>query len=138
MVRYVDRLHVESVVRQLQGKAERPLLLWYLHTLFRRLPEQYNAPEYKDFHVLQVELYAGAAPAFQPVDADEENGDGPYESDLLSFLMWSNHVRLETALAECQKRTPPLYDEMVYILGRIGHTQEALNILLEKIGSVSR
>lgn len=168
LVRYVDRLPVESVVKQLQQEQEGPvatasakagrqrrassaatavaaasasdasssLLLWYLHLLFRRLPDQYNDPAYKDFHVLQVELYAKAAPPFAPVKEGDE--DGPYASDLLSFLMWSNHVRLETTLAACERRSPPLYDEMVYILGRIGHTKEALTILLEKIGSVTR
>jgi hypothetical protein len=52
LVRFVDRLPVPFIVRQLQP--ERPLLLWYLHTLFRRMPDQYNAPEYEKYHVLQV------------------------------------------------------------------------------------
>lgn len=52
LVRFVDQLPVPFIVRQLQP--ERSLLLWYLHTLFRRMPEQYNAPEYERFHVLQV------------------------------------------------------------------------------------
>ncbi|GAB5034467.1 vacuolar protein sorting 41 [Nannochloropsis oceanica] len=136
------------------------LLLWYLDLLFRRLPDQYNHPDYSRYHLLQVELYAAAAPTFRPVagsshidtiasttsanvdeDAVDENDsslDPPYTSALLSFLTWSNHVRLETALAACERRTPPLYDEMVYILGRIGDTEEALRILLFEIGSVRR
>jgi hypothetical protein len=75
------------------------------------------------------------------INDDDENDsslDPPYTSALLSFLTWSNHVRLETALAACERRQPPLYDEMVYILGRIGHTQEALRLLLLEIRSVRR
>lgn len=62
----------------------------------------------------QVELYAEAAPAFRPVTPEEDDAsDGVYESELLSFLTWSNYVRLETALGECERRVPPLYNEMV-------------------------
>lgn len=118
-------------------EAASALLLWYLHRLVQRLPEAYNAPEHRGLHRLQVELYAAAAPPFRPV-AEGEEERGEYRSDLLAFLQWSNHVELEPALAACERRSPPLYDEVVYILGRIGHTKEALAILLEKIGSVSR
>ncbi len=114
------------------------LLLWYLHLLFTRLPEAYNAPEHGGLHRLQVELYAAAALPFRPEGEAEAEAGGEYRSDLLAFLQWSNHVELETALAACERRAPPLYDEVVYVLGRIGHTKEALAILLEKIGSVGR
>lgn len=82
LVRYVDRLPVASVVRQLQleerggegegavpstalaghpqssrASASPSLVLWYLDLLFRRLPDHYNHPEFAQFHVLQVELY---------------------------------------------------------------------------------
>jgi hypothetical protein len=117
------------------GGGDSALLLWYLHLLFTRIPEAYNAPEHAGLHRLQVDLYAAAAPPFRP---EGEADEGEYRSDLLVFLQWSNHVELETALAACERRSPPLYDEVVYILGRIGHTKEALAILLEKIGSVGR
>jgi vacuolar protein sorting-associated protein 41 len=135
LVRYLDRLPVGPVVRQLQG--DRRLLLWYLDALFKHAPEQYNAPEYERFHVLQLALYAEAAPPFRPVRSDEADCED-YRSDLLSFLMWSNYITLEGALAECQKRSPPLYNEMVYILGRMANNKDALTILLERVGSVQR
>lgn len=34
-------------------------------------------------------------------------------------------------MRECGKRRPPLYDEMAYVLGRMGDTRRALTILLE-------
>jgi hypothetical protein len=116
-----------------------------------------------------VELYAEAAPPFRPVTPEEDDASGGvYESELLSFLTWSNYVKLEIALQECERRVPPLYNEMVshaspqrwvgwsdtcdaprphdfdthkrqvFILGRMAHNTRALDILLRKIGSVTR
>jgi hypothetical protein len=67
-----------------------------------------------------VELYAESAPPFRGVTGEEDDAsNGVYESPLLSFLLWSNYVKLEAALQECERRTPPLYNEMV----RATHTE---------------
>lgn len=61
-----------------------------------------------------MELYAESAPPFRGVTGEEDDAsNGVYESPLLSFLLWSNYVKLEAALQECERRTPPLYNEMV-------------------------
>lgn len=61
-----------------------------------------------------------------------EQGRPPaYNSAFLRFLRNSGFAPLEAALRECGKRRPPLYDEMAYILGRMGDTRRALTILLE-------
>lgn len=61
-----------------------------------------------------------------------ERGRPPaYNSAFLRFLRGSGFAPLEAALRECGKRRPPLYDEMAYILGRMGDSRRALTILLE-------
>ena len=42
------------------------------------------------------------------------------ESDFLHFLKTSTFVSPELALMECEKRKPPLYIEMIFILGKLG------------------
>ncbi|CAM9102429.1 unnamed protein product [Chrysoparadoxa australica] len=130
LVRHVDQLPVASVVALLQDK--RDLQHWYLHMLFTQCPEVYNTPEYARFHLLQVWLYGEFAPPFEPQQK------APYTSDFMNFLRGSNFAPLEPALQACKQRKPPLYDEIVYILGRLGDTKGALLILLEQIRSVPR
>jgi hypothetical protein len=141
------------------------LLYRYLHTLFTRIPEQYNTqPEYAEYHTMQIPLYAQFAPAFKRSENREiksfherlhENNSNPnpnqnsnlnsnlnsnmsslpqnppssssssqrqqvVDSDFLLFLKKSNFAPLELALKECEKRKPPLYLEMIFILGKIG------------------
>jgi hypothetical protein len=48
---------------------------------------------------------------------------------LLAFLRQSNNYRLETALDLCRARK--LYDEMVFVLTRMGNAREALALLLQ-------
>lgn len=43
------------------------------------------------------------------------------DSDFLHFLKNSAFVVLEIALRECEKRKPPLFPEMIYILGKLGN-----------------
>jgi hypothetical protein len=88
------------------------------------------------------------------------------ETDFLKFLKFSNFVPLEIvsplpcppsspslslslslslcllsissrqALRECDRQTPPLFREKIYILARIGNAKEGLAILLREIGDV--
>ena len=74
---------------------------------------------------LKVSLLAEFAAPF-------ERGRPPaYSSAFLRFLRGSGFAPWEAALRECGKRRPPLYDEMAYVLGRMGDTRRALTILLE-------
>ncbi|CAM9300899.1 unnamed protein product, partial [Ectocarpus sp. 13 AM-2016] len=130
LLRHPEKFSVSSVVAQLKGR--RDLQHWYLGLLFDRSPEMYGAQEYAPFHALQVSLLAEFAPPF-------ERGRPPaYTSAFLRFLRPTGFAPLEAALRECGKRRPPLYDEMAYILGRMGDTRRALTILLEEVGSVPR
>jgi hypothetical protein len=58
------------------------------------------------------------------------------ESNFLTFLKKSSFVPFELALNECGKRNPPLFLEIIYILGRLGKTKEALGLLLREVQDV--
>ena len=54
-------------------------------------------------------------------------------SEFLLFLRSSHYAPLDLALRECEKRKPPLYLEMIYVLGKMGNTREALALLLREV-----
>lgn len=56
----------------------------------------------------------------------------------MTFLKTSNFVPLELALRECEQQRPPLYDEIVYLLAKIGNLSEALGILLQELGDAAK
>lgn len=166
LVRHLNYFPVAAVASQLAG--DRCLLLWYLHLLFREVPDKYNVSEYAEFHVLQVSLYVEFSPRkimSPPVAVSVVPGDrldeaaeavGPNEAkdmrpqllrprtpsasetDLLKFLKASSFVPLEHAYRECMKARPPLYAELVFVLTRMGNIKEALNVLLRDICDVQQ
>lgn len=130
LVRRVDRFPIELVAHQLE---QDDLLLWYLRIAFLEMPEAYSEPQHRDLHAKHVHLYATST-----ARADDDL-DRPYDSELLRFLQWSSFVPLQDALTACEQlASPPLYNEIVYILGRMGQPKRALDILLEHVGSVRR
>ena len=73
------------------------------------------------------------------------------ETNFLKFLKFSNFVPLEVvswlsslleewqlpqALRECDRQSPPLYREKIYILAKMGNAKEGLSILLREVGDV--
>lgn len=50
---------------------------------------------------------------------------------LLPFLKKSDHYPIQEALDICQKEK--YYPEMVYLLGRIGDTKEALELIINEL-----
>lgn len=73
------------------------------------------------------------------------------ETNFLRFLKFSNFVPLEVvsllpsplkewqlpqALRECDRQSPPLYREKIYILAKMGNAREGLSILLREVGDV--
>ncbi|CAH1107551.1 unnamed protein product [Psylliodes chrysocephalus] len=74
---------------------------------------------------------------------DKKNPKGKYHKDLvrlyavfareklLSFLKKSDHYPIQEALDICQKQK--YYPEMVYLLGRIGDTKEALALIINEL-----
>ncbi|CAL5212206.1 unnamed protein product [Lathyrus oleraceus] len=105
-----------EVVKQLlnaDNKSDcRYFLHLYLHSLF-----EVNPHAGKDFHDMQVELYADYDPKM-----------------LLPFLRSSQHYTLEKAYEICIKRD--LMREQVFILGRMGNAKKALAVIINKLGDI--
>lgn len=139
LVKHLDKLPVMLVVKQL--KSSRRVLKWYLHSLFTTVPEIYNTVDFAEFHTMQVSLYAQFAPPSQNKMQKmmiSKGGNPPKDSDFMNFLKSSNFVPLELALRECEQQRPPLYDEIVYLLAKIGNAAEALGILLQEVGDAEK
>ncbi|BBN13096.1 vacuolar protein sorting-associated protein 41 [Marchantia polymorpha subsp. ruderalis] len=111
LVQQSDTISASEVVGQLKkaGPDQRQLLHSYLHALFEKDP---NAG--KDFHNMQVELYADFEPRL-----------------LLPFLRSSQHFNLDKAYEICAKRG--LTRERVFLLGRMGNVKEALGLIINTL-----
>lgn len=158
LLKNMDKFPIPAIVRQL--KSDKRLLHWYLHTVFCKY-DRYNIDnEFSEYHVMQVSLYAEFAPqaAFfrrrtaSSVSTTNNDQDGAYctvgddvlsliessnrppapESDMMTFLRTSKFYPIDLALRECEKRKPPLYIEMVYILDLKGLRREALSLILRE------
>ncbi|RZC77090.1 hypothetical protein C5167_001267 [Papaver somniferum] len=106
---------VEVVPKLLAARKKcdsRYFLHLYLHSVFVTSPDAA-----KDFHDMQVELYA---------DYDQKM--------LLPFLRSSQHYHLEKAYEICVKRD--LLREQVYILGRMGNSKKALAVIVNKLEDI--
>jgi hypothetical protein len=104
---------VDAVMQALQGCDNR----WgheYLKQLFAK-----DEVAGHSYHMLMVRLFAEYEP-----------------SGLLPFLRSSERYPLEEALSVCQQQG--LLEEEAYLLGRAGRVENALHILLEKVGDVER
>eukprot|EP01104_Vermistella_antarctica_P020689 TRINITY_DN896_c0_g1_i3.p1 TRINITY_DN896_c0_g1~~TRINITY_DN896_c0_g1_i3.p1 ORF type:complete len:938 (+),score=181.35 TRINITY_DN896_c0_g1_i3:205-3018(+) len=105
-----DKIPIAHVVSQLSAHPR--LQHAYLDALFKK--DQHIG---RDFHELQVKLYAEYEP-----------------QKLLMFLNHSNHYNLEHAMSICEAKH--LHKETVFILSRMGNTRQALEMLIDKIGNV--
>lgn len=115
-VLFVDH-HTVVPVTVVVGVLQRGRPRWvheYLKRLFQR-----DEVAGQQYHMLMVRLFAEYEP-----------------KGLLSFLKASERYPLVDALGVCQQRG--LDEEEAYLLGRSGRTLEALTILLERLGDVSR
>ncbi|GIY61763.1 vacuolar protein sorting-associated protein 41 homolog [Caerostris darwini] len=108
----VDKIPVNLVVSKL--KHRKNLLYEYLHKAFQKDPTLGE-----EHHGLLVELYAENAP-----------------EHLLPFLRTSNNYSLEHALNVCQERK--LIREVVFLLGRMGNTKQALKQITERLGDIDQ
>ncbi|KAH6814682.1 vacuolar protein sorting 41 [Perilla frutescens var. frutescens] len=115
-IQHRDIVSPSDVVSQLMAAKNkcdyRNFLHLYLHSLFESNPHAG-----KDFHDMQVELYA---------DYDSKM--------LLPFLRSSQHYTLEKAHEICVKRR--LLREQVFILGRMGNAKQALAVIINKLGDI--
>ncbi|GMH11106.1 hypothetical protein Nepgr_012947 [Nepenthes gracilis] len=115
-IQHRDLITPADVVSQLLEAGDqcdsRYFLFLYLHSLF-----EVNPDAGKDFHDMQVELYAEYDPKM-----------------LLPFLRSSQHYTLEKAYAICMKKV--LLREQVFILGRMGNTKQALAVIINELGDM--
>ncbi|XP_019199476.1 PREDICTED: vacuolar protein sorting-associated protein 41 homolog isoform X2 [Ipomoea nil] len=116
LLQHRDLIPPPEVVSQLMAAGNegdsRYLMHLYLHALFETNPHAG-----RDYHDLQVELYAEYDPKM-----------------LLPFLRSSQHYTLEKAYDICVKRN--LLKEQVFILGRMGNSKQALAVIINKLGDI--
>jgi len=112
LVENTDRILISQVVNQLYPYPK--YLHIYLDALLRK-----DFHEGYDYHKLQIELYA--------------EYDYPR---LLPFLRTSTYYSLESAFKTCEARD--LVPEMVYLLGQMGNSKEALSLIISRLGDVKR
>ncbi|KAK9279527.1 hypothetical protein L1049_013206 [Liquidambar formosana] len=116
LIQHRDFITPSEVVSQLLNARNncdtRFFLHSYLHSLFEANPHAG-----KDFHDMQVELYADYDPKM-----------------LLPFLRSSQHYTLEKAHELCIRRD--LLREQVFILGRMGNSRRALAVIINKLGDI--
>ncbi|XP_061345356.1 vacuolar protein sorting-associated protein 41 homolog isoform X2 [Gastrolobium bilobum] len=116
LIQNKDLITPHEVVKQLldvDNKCDcRYFLHLYLHSLF-----EVNPHAGKDFHDMQVELYAEYDPKM-----------------LLPFLRSSQHYTLEKAYEILIRRD--LMREQVFILGRMGNSKQALAVIINILGDI--
>ncbi|PHU03773.1 Vacuolar protein sorting-associated protein 41 -like protein [Capsicum chinense] len=116
LIQHRDLIHPPEVVSQLMAARTkcdyRYLLHLYLHSLFEANPHAG-----RDYHDMQVELYADYDPKM-----------------MLPFLRSSQHYTLEKAYDICVKKD--LLKEQVFILGRMGNTKQALAVIINRLGDI--
>ena len=111
LVRHLEDLPVGIVALQLQRtQSDLGRMHAYLQEAFEKDPRA--APSLHDAHVEYL----------------CEHTD---EDALLQFLMLSTHYTLESTLAMCNSKS--LYRATVFVLGRMGRSMEALDLIFEKI-----
>ncbi|XP_060174078.1 vacuolar protein sorting-associated protein 41 homolog isoform X1 [Lycium barbarum] len=116
LIQLRDLIPPSEVVSQLIAARDkcdcRYFLHLYLHSLFDA-----DLHAGKDYHDMQVELYADYDPKM-----------------LLTFLRSSQHYKLEKAYEICVKKD--LLKEQVFILGRMGNVKQALAVIINKLGDI--
>uniref|UniRef100_A0A6N2LGR2 Vacuolar protein sorting-associated protein 41 homolog n=1 Tax=Salix viminalis TaxID=40686 RepID=A0A6N2LGR2_SALVM len=116
LIQNKDLISPPDVVSQLLNASNKCDSKYFLHLYLHALFEA-NPHAGKDFHDMQIELYA---------DYDLKM--------LLPFLRSSQHYTLEKAYDICVKKD--LLREQVFILGRMGNTKRALAVIVNKLGDV--
>jgi vacuolar protein sorting-associated protein 41 len=105
-----DKIPPDTVVEELGKRGE------YLHMYLDAYDKVDSAGKY---HSRLVELHAKYSP-----------------DKLLPFLKRSNNYSINSAFEICKRRT--FYPEMVYLLGRMGNTREALSIIIHKLNNIQK
>ncbi|KAG0477738.1 hypothetical protein HPP92_012457 [Vanilla planifolia] len=116
LIQHRDHIPPSEVVEQLLGARDKCdhkyLLHLYLHSLF-----EIDVNAGKEYHDLQVELYADYEPRM-----------------LLTFLRISQHYKLDKAYDICVRKG--LLKEQVFILGRMGNAKKALAVIIDELEDI--
>ncbi|KAJ8432343.1 hypothetical protein Cgig2_021113 [Carnegiea gigantea] len=116
LIQQRDLITPSDVVSQLLAAGNtcdfRYFLYLYLHSLF-----EVNPHAGKDFHDMQVELYADYDPKM-----------------LHPFLRSSQHYTLEKAHEICVRKG--FLKEQAFILGRMGNSKQALAVIINQLGDM--
>ncbi|XP_024023783.1 vacuolar protein sorting-associated protein 41 homolog [Morus notabilis] len=116
LLQHKDLITPSEVVAQLLNARIKCDLRYFLHLYLHSLFEV-NPHAGKDYHDMQVELYADYDPKM-----------------MLPFLRSSQHYTLEKAYEICVKRD--LLREQVFILGRMGNAKQALAVIINQLGDI--
>uniref|UniRef100_A0A1Q3FE53 Vacuolar protein sorting-associated protein 41 homolog n=1 Tax=Culex tarsalis TaxID=7177 RepID=A0A1Q3FE53_CULTA len=103
-----DKIPAEDVVQELEDRED---------FLYRYLDAYDKIDSSGKFHWKLVKLYA----VYEP-------------TKLLPFLKRSNNYPIQEAFNICKDKL--FYPEMVYLLGRMGNTREALSIIIHKLKDI--
>jgi hypothetical protein len=113
-------------------------------SLYARYAPTYKRPERSDPRssakfvdgntqrkIFDPELQSGASASSSSSFASpySPSRQKPSDSEFLHFLKNSIFAPLEFALKECEKRKPPLFSEMVFILGKLGKNMSKHSVL---------
>lgn len=107
----VDRVPTEMIVDRLKPNPK------YLYQYLDALECRDTKGSARKYHGQLMKLYA---------DFDRPK--------LLPFLSRSDHYPIQQALDICKERS--YFQEMVYLLGRIGNTKEALNLITKQLKDI--
>ncbi|XP_020596717.1 vacuolar protein sorting-associated protein 41 homolog [Phalaenopsis equestris] len=103
---------VEQLLNVHESYDTKYFLHLYLHSLF-----EIDVNAGKEYHDLQVELYADYEPRM-----------------LLTFLRISQHYKLDKAYDTCVRKG--LLREQAFILGRMGNAKKALAVIIDKLENI--
>jgi hypothetical protein len=117
---HLDVFSLEEIAAQL--RTSQLDLLYLLHEIMSHRADVYNATSYSTLHDIQLQLYATHD-----------------RSKLRWFLEHSSCYSLDSARHLCLEAQPtPLYDELAFVLARMGSARDALDVALDKLHDVKR
>ncbi|KAJ3429048.1 vacuolar protein sorting-associated protein 41 [Anaeramoeba flamelloides] len=115
LIQHYKQIPIKKVVTQLEkDKYKRELLLKYLHQL-----SKIDLQLTHEFHKIQFDLYA----EFMP-------------SELLNFLKADTNIPLSNAIVACKRHKRHVVS--VYVLWKMGKTNEALDLVMNKQSDISQ
>ncbi|KZP04416.1 vacuolar protein sorting-associated protein 41 [Athelia psychrophila] len=133
----MEKRKTEGLVVYAEKSEAIQLLVDHIHSIpIARVEQQLNARPYYLFLYLDALMAKDPNLVFVYADRQVELFAEFATPRLIDFLRASNYYNLEKAYKACKERD--LVTEMVFLLGRMGNNQEALTLIIERLGDVSR